>query len=174
MANTDMENTDTFGVTTRDAGVKDKMKAAASATKEAGAAIAEDLKARAAGTFEAAKEAVADRAGGMADQVSDAGVRLADKLRDAAGSTEPDGFPARALNLMANGLSEAARGLNARSLSSIMSDTRAFARRNPTLFVLGAAVAGFALMRMVKASDTEPTAEGGLRSALRNQPGHTS
>ncbi len=155
------------------AAVKEKVQAAATATKEAGAAIASDLKARAGETLGAARDAVADRAGHVADAVSDAGTRLADKIKGVADQAEGEGFSARALHLVAGGLSDAAKGLSNQSLSTLLADTRAFARRNPAIFVLGAAVAGFALMRMIKAGDAE-VADSSVRPELRNQPGAAS
>lgn len=156
------------------ADVKDKVQAAAAATREAGAAIASDLKSRAADAVGAARDAVADRAGHMADAVSDAGVRLAGKVKDVADKAEGEGFPARALHLAAGGLSEAAKGLNGQSLSALLSQTRAFAQRNPALFVLGAAAAGFALMRLMKTSDGDAREQGSVRPEMRNQPGTAS
>lgn len=176
-------NIDTDTPNSHGAAVKDKVQAAATATKEAGAAIASDLKARATDTLGAARDrasetlgaardAVADRAGHMADAVSDAGVRLADKVKDVADTAEAEGFPARALHLVAGGISDAAKAVSGQSLSTMLADTRAFAQRNPVIFVLGAAAAGFALMRLMKSNDT--TADGSVRPAMRNQPGAAS
>lgn len=165
-------NIDTDTADAQAAAVKHKVQAAATATKEAGAAIASDLKARASETVSAARDAVADRAGQMADAVSDAGSRLADKIKDVADTTGAEGFPARALNLVAGGLSDAAKAVNGQSLSTLLSDTRAFAQRNPLIFALGAAAAGYALMRLMKSGDA--MADGNARPTLRNQPGAAS
>jgi hypothetical protein len=167
-------NIDTETANVHGAAVKDKLQAAATATREAGAAIASDLKSRAADAVGAARDAVADRAGHMADAVSDAGVRLADKVKDVADKAEGEGFPARALHLAAGGLSDAAKGLSGQSLATLLADTRAFARRNPALFVLGAAAAGFALMRLMKTSDSDTPDHGNVRPEMRNQPGAAS
>lgn len=171
-------NIDTDTANAHGSAVKDKVQAAASATRDAGAAIASDLKARATDTIGAARDAVTDRAGHVAEAVSDAGTRLAGKLRDVADQAEGEGFPARALHLVAGGLSDAAKGLSNQSISTLLADTRAFARRNPAIFVLGAAVAGFALMRLIKAGDSDERADattgGSVRPELRNQPGAAS
>lgn len=96
---------------------------------------------------------------------------MADGLRSAASDAPDDSLRARSLNLLAGGISDMAQGLNGQNLGSMFQDARAFARRNPGICALGAAVAGFALLRMIRAEPAaDAAADGNSRPVLRNQP----
>ena len=81
--------------------------------------------------------------------VSDAGVRLADGFRAAADAV-PDDLPARSLAAVASGLDTVATSFGGSNLSDLVARTRDFARRNPATFVIGTAVVGYALVRLLK------------------------
>jgi hypothetical protein len=111
------------------------------------------------GVSDAASEAAAalhgeaeSRAEAGKDMVADQGQRLADDLREAAQSRGGDSFQGRLLDTVASGVEDVSAGLRGRTLSSIIEQTEAFARRNPGAFVAGAAIAGFALARFARAS----------------------
>lgn len=133
--------------------------AAVSATRKAGSALAHDLAERASDTAEYARDLALDRAEAARAAVSDAGVRLADGFR-AAADAMPDDLPARSLAAVAGGLDTVANSLGGSNLSDMVSRTRDFARRNPATFVIGTAVVGYALVRLLKSSSTvaAPTA----------------
>ncbi len=88
------------------------------------------------------------------DALSDSGDRLAATLRRAITEPAPDSVQARVMSAVAGGVSQAAHTLRDRSLSEMAADLRALAKRNPGVFAAGAAVAGFALARFLRASAT--------------------
>ena len=75
-------------------------------------------------------------------------------LRRAITEPAPDSVQARVMSAVAGGVSQAAHTLRDRSLSEMAADLRALAKRNPGVFAAGAAVAGFALARFLRASAT--------------------
>ena len=123
--------------------------AAVAATRKAGTALAHDLAERAADTAEYARDLALDRAEAARAAVSDAGVRLADGFRAAADAV-PDDLPARSLAAVASGLDTVATSFGGSNLSDLVARTRDFARRNPATFVIGTAVVGYALVRLLK------------------------
>ena len=127
--------------------------AAVSATRKAGSALAHDLAERASDTVEYARDLAVERAESARAAVSDAGARLADGIRAAADAV-PDGLPARSLAAVAGGLDQAATSLADSNFAALVGRTRDFARRNPATFVIGSAVVGYALMRLLKSSST--------------------
>lgn len=131
--------------------------AAVSATRKAGSALAHDLAGRASETAEYARDLALDRAEAARAAVSDAGLRIAGGLRAAADHV-PDGLPSRSLTAVAGGLDSVAASLGGSNLSVMVSRTRDFARRNPATFVIGTAVVGYALVRLLKSSSTMATA----------------
>jgi hypothetical protein len=55
-----------------------------------------------------------------------------------------------------NSIKNFADSLQNRSINDLVEDTRAFARRNPTIFLLGSIALGVAVSRFLKASATHP------------------
>lgn len=126
---------------------------------EEGTTLLSDVRDRAVETLGVARDAVAARADKAKAAVADAGSRLADGLRSAASDADGNSLQSRSLTMIAGGLQDVARGLNGQSLSTIVTDARDFARRNPALCVAGAAVAGFALIRLLRASNVPQLAD---------------
>ena len=151
--------------------------AAVAATRNAGTALAHDLAERAADTAEYARDLALDRAEAARAAVSDAGVRLADGFRAAADAV-PDDLPARSLAAVASGLDTVATSFGGSNLSDLVARTRDFARRNPATFVIGTAVIGYALVRLLKSGSavaapvvaTAAAAEKPVRSAAAKTP----
>ena len=123
------------------------------AGQEALAAVKSGVSEAASEAKKAARDEVETTAEAGKDMVADQGQRLASELRDAAESRGEDSFQGRLLDTVASGVSDISERLRGRSLSSILEQTEAFARRNPGAFVAGAAIAGFALARFARASD---------------------
>jgi hypothetical protein len=107
-------------------------------------------------------ERAAEEAGAMRDGVQTgiaaaqnvlgaSGDRLAEALRHAAETAEAESMRTHVLSVAATGVSSASATLRDHSLSEIAADVRALARRHPGLFVAGAALAGFALARLLQA-----------------------
>lgn len=90
-----------------------------------------------------AGEAVMDRASEARHAMAETGERLNDRLRQAASSAEElaQEIPAR--------VGAAASRLQAGPLGEIASDLRHMAKRHPGVFMAGAALAGFALARLL-------------------------
>jgi hypothetical protein len=125
--------------------------AAVSATRKAGSALAHDLAERASETVEYARDLALDRAEAARAAVSDAGERIASGIRAAADAV-PEGLPSRSLAAVAGGLDHAAASLADSNLAALIGRTRDFAKRNPATFVIGAAVVGYALIRLLRSS----------------------
>jgi hypothetical protein len=86
---------------------------------------------------------------GVVDEVSD----IASALRVAAGEMRNGSVQERVFAQMADSLADASEAIQHKDLSGIMDDATAFARRNPLIFLSGAALLGFAATRFAKASD---------------------
>ncbi len=133
----------------------------ASATRqvanEAGRSATAEVKAHAADTLHRVREAAGERSEAARDTLVDAGERLAETLQAEAQSAS--GVPSRLLNGLASGVTTVADGLRGRSLGDLLADAQGYARRNPGTFAVGAAVAGFALARFLRASGNRMTAE---------------
>lgn len=148
------------------------------AGQEALAAVKSGVSEAASEAKKTAREEVETTAEAGKDMVADQGQRLARNLRGAAGSRGADSFQGRLLDTVASGVSDVSEGLRGRSLSSIVEQTEAFARRNPGAFVAGAAIAGFALARFARASELprhegDATVDGGHEAtniAARSHP----
>ncbi len=131
--------------------------AALDVATEAGRTVTTEVKAHAADTLHAVRDAAGDRTEAARDTLVNAGERLAETLEAEAQSV--DGIPARLLNGLASGVSTVTEGLRGRTLGDLLADAQGYARRNPGTFAVGAAVAGFTLARFLRASGTRMTAE---------------
>lgn len=98
------------------------------------------------------RDGAADRIEATRDAITDSGDRLADTLRRAADSTEGGTLQSRVLSAAADGLQTVASELRTTNFSQMSTDIQAYAQRNPLVFAAGAAVAGFMIARMVRAS----------------------
>lgn len=125
---------------------------AADLAKDAVRNLASDVASQAADTAAAVRDSAVERLDDARDALSESGDRLAETLRRAAEEPVAGSMQARVLSAVAGGVSSAASTLRDRSVSEIVADVRALARRNPGAFAAGAAVAGFALARFLRAS----------------------
>ena len=78
-----------------------------------------------------------------AKSVSDAADRAASTLRGAADALE------RTFGQLAASLADAADAVRNKDLSELSTEAAAFAKRNPAVFIGGAAILGFAVARMM-------------------------
>lgn len=136
---------------------KDRITDAAEAVKDTAASVASDVKDRAAGLVETAKDSAMHKADEARSAAVDAGHRLSDTLREAAERQPEDSFAAKAMTLVAGGLSDLTRKMDSTSVSQAMAEARDIARRHPVATATVAAAVGFALMRLVRAM---PVARG--------------
>ena len=77
----------------------------------------------------------------------------AEHIRAAGREFGEGSYPAQAADYLATSLSDAANALRTQDIDGMMSEVTAFARRNPALFIGGAALLGFVGARMLKASE---------------------
>lgn len=118
-------------------------------------------------TQEQARQAARQVGGQVHDEADSQTRRLAQGLRGFSddlttmSSNGPSDSPARGLvEQAAEGGRQAADWLDQRGLDGLLAELRSFARRRPGTFLLGAAVAGFAVGRLAKASTNEATTGG--------------
>lgn len=136
-------------------GAETAMKAAsrvASSATDSVREMASDISAQASDAMAAVRDTAKDRLDEARDALSESGDRLAETLRRAADEPTSGSVQSRVLSAVAGGVSSAADTLRDRSVSDIVADVRALARRNPGAFAAGAAVAGFVLARFLQAS----------------------
>ncbi|QYK41438.1 MAG: hypothetical protein KF887_19085 [Paracoccaceae bacterium] len=132
----------------------EKIAAAAMATRAAAGAAVSEAQDKAVEALHVVGDAAVKRADGAKVALSDAGDRLASGLRNAASDAAPDSLQARSLNTLAGGISDVAGGIARQDVSTLLTDARAFARRHPGACAVGAALAGFALVRLLRAEPT--------------------
>ncbi|MEO0390604.1 MAG: hypothetical protein AAF218_06640 [Pseudomonadota bacterium] len=95
----------------------------------------------------------AEQAGAAAkDKVAAEAQDTSARVREAGDAFEDGSFAQIAASQIADNLSSAADAVRSTDLADLQADLTQFARRNPALFFGGAAVLGFALTRMAKAS----------------------
>ena len=111
----------------------------------------QDAKAEAQQGVRTAAENVQQSAIDQTEQSATAAHRASDAFD--AGSLQ-----AAALDQLAQGLDGLSRSLQERSIDGLADDVAMFARRNPLLFLGGAALAGFAAARFLKSSPTQTSA----------------
>jgi hypothetical protein len=126
-------------------------------TKDAAADRAAELtaqaKAEAAEMGDRAKGLAADGAEQAKGYASDTIAGQAETLRQAGREYGEDSYQAHAADYLATNLAQAADVLRHKDLGALGNDVATFARRNPALFLGGAALLGFAAARMMKATD---------------------
>jgi vacuolar-type H+-ATPase subunit H len=131
--------------------------------RETGRKAADDAKAQAQDMADAAKATARDmadkarseaerRAGEGRDSLAEEGGRFASSLRHAADEQDEGSLQRRLLESVAGGVEDLSDSLRGRSFGTMMSDVEGFARRNPAVFLIGAAAAGFAMVRFARAS----------------------
>lgn len=147
-------------------GLKDQVRAAGDKLGEAGQSVkaeaahfAEQAKDRAVEEIETRKAAVG---GGLAE--------FADALRQASDNlgTGDQTMASRLASQAADGLETLARAVTDRSPEDMLRMIRDFGRSNPTAFVAGAALAGFAAGRFARSSAQHP--HGGQAEPLPASP----
>lgn len=103
----------------------------------------------------AAQEAVA-QAGKVKDVAADKVQQTADAADAAAGKLDPASPQAQAVQQVADHIEGMATKLRTADIRQLADQATDMARRNPLLFIGGAAIAGFAAARFLKARDPQP------------------
>jgi hypothetical protein len=104
----------------------------------------------------AAKEEAAARVEGARASVAGEVDSVADALRTAAEEMRRGSIQERSFAQIADGLADASEAIRQKDLGEIARDLSDFARRNPFVFLGGAALVGFAATRFARASSERP------------------
>ncbi|WP_306115538.1 MULTISPECIES: hypothetical protein [unclassified Roseovarius] len=120
---------------------KEKSAELAGEAKAAAQSVAHDAASAASRQAETAKGAAADELSGVASA-----------LRTAAEEMRSGSPQERTLGQIAEGLADASEAIRNKDLGEMVHDVSAFARKNPLVFLGGAALVGFAATRFAKAS----------------------
>lgn len=151
------------GTTENDTSMGDTARRAAEELKETGREALDGAKSVMGNAMSELKAASSAKADEMRGMVAEEGQRMASTLRDAA-QQGGGGVQAKVLETMANGVSAMSDQLAQHDLRELMDDVTAYARRNPAIFVAGAAVAGLVLARLAAQAGRQAQESGGMSS----------
>ena len=119
--------------------------------KEQAKSVAADARETVKHEVEARTNAARDAAAGEVNNVASA-------LRRAAEESRKGSAQERTFGQIADSLADFSDTIGSKDLGTVVSDVSTFARRNPMTFLAGAALAGFAVSRFVKASERDDDA----------------
>lgn len=125
--------------------------------KEKASELAQKTKSAAEGAAKDAASAAARRAGDAKASAANEVSGVASALRTAASEMRSGSPQERTIGQIAGGLADASDALREKDLGEMAQDLSAFARKNPLVFLGGAALIGFAASRFAKASRSQPT-----------------
>jgi len=100
-----------------------------------------------------------DQAERAKDGLADEATSLGSALRKASDELRSGSPEAQLFGKMADSLADFTESVKSRQISEIFGEIGEFGRRNPAAFLGGAALVGFAAVRMVKASQRNPATE---------------
>ncbi|PLS22950.1 hypothetical protein [Neptunicoccus cionae] len=120
--------------------------------KETASELAGQAKETANSAAQTAANAAVQQADNAKASVADEVSGVASALRTAAGEMRNGSPQERTFGQMAEGLADASDALRDKDLGTMVEDVTHFARKNPLLFLGGAALLGFAATRFAKAS----------------------
>lgn len=130
---------------TQSGSITDTARKAAEELKETGREALTGAKSVMGSTMSDLKAGATAKAEEVRETIADEGERMASSLRDAAG--QQSGVQGRVLETMASGVASVSDTIRSRDVTTLMSDIQSYARRNPAIFVAGAAAAGLLLAR---------------------------
>lgn len=139
----------------------------------------EDAKSKVSEATTKVMDAVGERADAAKETVADQGERIAQTLRKSASGHTAGSLQDRVVDIVATGVSDLSEGIRSRSFASVWADVTGLARRNPGVFVAGAALAGFALARFARSSQSADRERindpnNGFAKAVNQVPGAAS
>ncbi|MBM7070080.1 hypothetical protein [Actibacterium sp. 188UL27-1] len=126
---------------------------AATQAKVTASDVTEQAKSAARDVAQNAASAAKDQAETAKSSVADEMSGVASALRTAAEEMRSGSPQERTFGQIAEGLADASEAMRDRDLSEMVQDVSAFARKNPLVFLGGAALIGFAATRFAKASN---------------------
>ncbi len=140
---------------------KRKAEAAANDTANHAKSVVDDVTAQAKSVANDAKETIRSEVTTRVDAAKGAAAQevgnVASALRKAAQESRTGSAQERTFGQIADSLADASDAISNKDLGTAISDVGNFARRNPLTFLAGAALAGFAVSRFVKASERNST-----------------
>lgn len=142
--------------------------------KQSAGTVAEQAKETVDRSVESATRTAASQAGEVKSSVADEVSGVASALRTAAEEMRSGSPQERTFGQIAEGLADASDALRDKDLSTMVEDVTKFARKNPLVFLGGAALIGFAATRFAKASDEADTATPGQYAASTSTHGDLS
>ncbi|WP_299961001.1 hypothetical protein [uncultured Roseobacter sp.] len=128
---------------------------AASKAKKEASELTEQAKTAARDVAQNAASAAKNQAASAKSSVADEMSGVASALRTAAEEMRSGSPQERTFGQIAEGLADASEAMRNKDLSEMVQDVSAFARKNPLVFLGGAALIGFAATRFAKASSTQ-------------------
>ncbi|WP_394152010.1 hypothetical protein [Loktanella salsilacus] len=141
---------------TVDAAARDAKTAAHDVSAEA-KSVVNDVTQQAKSVANDAKETIKSEVTARADAAKGAAAQevnnVASALRKAANESRTGSPQERTFGQIADTLADASDAISNKDLGTAISDVGHFARRNPLVFLAGAALAGFAVSRFAKASE---------------------
>lgn len=155
--------------------VQDAVKNEAAAAHEAVRKTGDRIRSEASDIADKAKDAVSARANEGKETVAAGMTDFAAAVRKASDELgeRDQSMAANLVREVAGGLEDAANSIKGQSIQDMTRSVTAFARRQPTAFLLGAAIAGMALGRFAKATEDRPV-EDGSGATPRRQAGGPS
>ena len=130
--------------------------------KDRAKSVVDDVTAQARSVAHDASETLRSEVTARADAAKGAAAQevsnVASALRKAAQESRSGSAQERTFGQIADSLADASDAISNKDLGTAISDVGEFARRNPLTFLAGAALAGFAVSRFVKASDRHAVA----------------
>jgi hypothetical protein len=130
---------------------------AATQAKQKAGELVEQAKSAARDVTQNAASAAADQAAAAKSSVADEMSGVASALRTAAREMRSGSPQERTFGQIAEGLADASESMRNKDLSEMAQDISGFARKNPLVFLGGAALIGFAATRFAKASGARQT-----------------
>nr|WP_306263605.1 hypothetical protein [Pararhizobium sp. IMCC3301] len=136
--------------------------------------LAEKARDTAEDAVHSATKAAVSRADAAKSSVADEVSGVASALRTAAEEMRSGSPQERTFGQIAEGLADASDALRQKDLSTMVEDVTRFARKNPLVFLGGAALIGFAATRFAKASGEPETTGSGQYTSSTSTHGDMS
>ncbi len=142
---------------TQSGAVKDQVTAAKDKTAAAASSAAETAKAQAREVADTVSAEATNYAYQARDTAADEVKGVASALRTAAEELRSGSPQERSFSQLADGLADVSETMRDKDLGEIVEDLNGFAKRNPLVFLGGAALLGFVATRFAKASSERPS-----------------
>lgn len=143
-------------------------------TRKAAGNVADRARETADDAMQSAKKAATSQADAAKSSVADEVSGVASALRTAAEEMRSGSPQERTFGQIAEGLADASDAVREKDLSTMVQDVTRFARKNPLVFLGGAALIGFAATRFAKATGEPDTTSPGQYTSSTSTYGDMS